>query len=67
MDELYGTADKLFRDIEHLRRILDDNEGTYDNDLALTTAKRVRRHCNILVRALANERDKTLQPGGTSE
>ena len=69
MDQLHGSADKLFADVEHLDRLL----GEVDNDpsearirLALSVVKRVRSQRTILVRELAKLRD-SYSPGGTSE
>lgn len=52
MDDYMAAADKLFTEIDHLRRALDD-----DNEIALSIAKSVRRKSTILVQAIARHRD----------
>lgn len=59
MEDYTASADKLRHELQHLDRILEGD----DLSLAISVAKRCRRECNNLVRALARERD-TLQPGG---
>lgn len=58
MDELDRSADKLFDELEHLDKLLDtDLDDEHTVNLALSVAKRVRRHSNVVVRELAILRD----------
>ena len=66
MDKLHGIADKLFEEVDHLEDVLDGSDDPARVPLALAVAKRVRAESTLVVRALARERDNTLQPGGTS-
>ena len=62
MDELHRSADKIIADAKHLEAaIREDNI-----DLALSTAKRVRRESTIIVRAIARYRDHAIAQEGTS-
>lgn len=61
MDELHRQADKLRTDLHHLDDLLNLCESEDAVELALSVAKRVRRNSNLLVRQLAELRDK-LQP-----
>lgn len=64
MDELHRQADKFERDADQLVRQLDriDEESPEATvQLALSTAKRVKRDSTLLVQALARIRDQ-LQP-----
>jgi hypothetical protein len=64
MDDYTAAADKLRHEVKHL-----DAAMRGDNiQLTVSIAKRCRRHCDNLVRALARHRDQ-LQPDkeGTSE
>jgi hypothetical protein len=61
MDDYTATADKLFTEVDHLERVLDDV------DLALSVAKRVRRDSTLLVRAIARHRDQLQSQEDTSE
>lgn len=63
MDQLHGAADKLFTEIDHLDRILEDFDPDDEDQvrLALSMAKHVRQHSTLLVRALAALRDQLLQ------
>lgn len=61
MDDYTAVADKLFREMEHLDRTLDDPF------LALSVAKRVRAQSTLLVRALARHRDQLQSEEDTSE
>jgi hypothetical protein len=63
MDDYTAAADKLFREIKHLDRIIDGD----DVDLALSIAKRVRRESTLLVRALARHRDHVHSPEADNE
>lgn len=55
MDDYTAEADKLFSEVDHLERVLEEPA------LALSVAKRVRRESTILVRAIARYRDHQLQ------
>lgn len=68
MDELHDALDKLFTEVDHLERVVGDDEVTADEvRLALVVAKRVRRTSNIAVRVLAQLRDEmATAPEGTS-
>lgn len=59
MNELHEALDKLFTEVDHLDRITACDEPNVQ--LALSVAKRVRRETNVVVRALARQRDQ-LQP-----
>lgn len=61
MTELHRQADKLRTDLHHLEDLLESCESEEAVELALSVAKRVRRNSNLLVRQLAELRDK-LQP-----
>ena len=63
--QLHDEVDKLAVDVEHLRRIVED-ESPAAAELGVSIAKRVRRASTILLRVLAERRDNPLQPGGTS-
>ena len=67
MDDYTAAADKLNHEMHHLDRILDHDDPNIE--LALSVAKKVRRHSNLLVRALAVERDNfaTAQEGTSNE
>lgn len=62
MDQLHDTLDKLFTDVDHLDRLIDDDVDPENVNLALSVAKRVRRGSTLLVRHLASHRDNQLQP-----
>ena len=64
MDDYTVAADKLTHEVHHLERIMDHDEPNIE--LALSVAKKVRRHSNVLVRALAIERDTATAQEGTS-
>ena len=51
MDDYTAEADKLFVEVHHLERVLDEPE------LALSMAKKVRRASTVLVRAIARHRE----------
>ena len=58
MEELHRLADKLFDETEHLDAALDCPELTLPRiQLALASAKRVRRESTLLTRLLAQLRD----------
>jgi len=62
MDELHRSADKFHRESTILIEMLDVEDVSREHaELLLFQAKRVRREANILVRAIARERDE-LQP-----
>jgi hypothetical protein len=65
MDDYTAAADKLNCEMHHLDRVLDSEEPNFE--LAISIAKRARRHCNVLVRALARERDSYSPKEGTSD
>lgn len=66
MDALHGIADKLFEEVDHLEDVLEGTDEPARVSLALSVAKRVRAESTLVIKALARERDNTLQPGGTS-
>lgn len=61
MDDYTAEADKLFVEVDHLERVLDEPE------LALSVAKKVRRTSTLLVRAIARTRDQLQSQEDTSE
>lgn len=67
MESLYREADKLFTDVDHLDSLLSTDDLSEERvELALATAKRVRRQSTILVRTIARIRDQLQPKGGTS-
>lgn len=61
MDELHGHADKFFTEVDHLDAVLDRLDGDASEDtirLALSVAKRGKKHLTLLVRELARQRDQ---------
>jgi hypothetical protein len=61
MDDYTAEADKLFVEVDHLERVLDEP------DLALSVAKKVRRQSTLLVRAIARHRDHVNSPEADNE
>lgn len=64
MTELHRAADKFFCEVDHLDRLLAGDEGDLDEDtlmIALSVAKRGKKHLTLVVRELARLRDQ-LQP-----
>jgi len=61
MDHYTAVADKLFREVDHLERVLDDPT------LALAVAKRVRRESTVLIKAMAQHRDQAISQEATSK
>lgn len=55
------TIDKLMDEVDYLERIYFGEPSEEQVMLALSVAKRVRRHATLLVKELAAERDQ-LQP-----
>lgn len=67
MMELHEVLNKLFTEVDHLDRILPDEEPTHgESVLALASAKKVRSLSTLLVRALAERRDSATAQEGTS-
>jgi hypothetical protein len=63
MEQPHRETDRLTTDSAHLAQLV--NGGPLEGnrlELALSVAKRVRRTSNILIKALARERDEQLQP-----
>lgn len=65
-DSLHRSADKLFTEVDHLDRLIGDDPLTEDEvNIALSTAKRVRRESTLLVQLLAQLRDESPPSDGT--
>ena len=57
MDEVHDKIDNLLHETEHLDRIVGTGVSDENLDLALSQAKRVRKHATLVIQALAEERD----------
>lgn len=60
MEDLHAACDKLFTEMDHFERIIDSDDWSRDRiELALSVAKRVRRHSTSAVQLLAQLRDES--------